>query len=171
MQTGGNEFRTPRGINNENLSPSPLARQPSRRGLVSSTPQKEAFRKNINQKDFFEAFAAVVRDLNQFTVTTIIEDEIETGKASQVPVEEIEGQPGKRLVTIIDLVDGDITNIVGSRFLQNQDYSKLREQHINQVAKGQEIIKSNLEILQTAIKELIEIGKATGVIKVDQDED
>lgn len=169
MQTGGNEFRTSRGINNEN--PSPLARQPSRSGLVSSTPQKEAFRKNINQKDFFEAFAVVVRDLNQFTVTTIIEDEIEAGQSSQVPVAELEGQPGKRLVTIVDLVDGDITNIVGSRFIHHQDYGKLREQHINQVAKGQEIIKSNLEILQTAINHLMEIGKATGVIKTDENED
>lgn len=168
MPSENYDLPTSRASGNGNpINPSLERIRNQRENLGDSTPQKEAFKKSINDKNFFEAFAVVVKDLTQLKITTIVEDEFEEENTWSVPVKELEGKPGKRLVTIIDLINGDITNIVGNRFINNQDYTTIRDQHIEQVAKGQDIIKSNLGILQSALKELIELGKATGTIKSD----
>lgn len=172
MQANGNELRTPRvsashGTDNPttNSSLTPAQSSPSSQShLVASTPQKDEFKKSIDERNFFDAFAVVVKDLNQLKVTTIVEDELEDADIPMTSTTQMEGKPGKRLVTVIDLVDGDITNIVGSRFVNDPSYSQLREQHLEQVMNGQRIIKRNLEILRAALRELIEIGQSTGVI-------
>lgn len=136
-------------------------------GSMLPSPSEQEFRRNINEKNFYEAFAVVVKDLNRLKVTTIIEDEIEGGNAGFA--EDLQGQPGKRMITAIDLIDGDITNVIGTRFIDNPDYAKLREEHIEQVLKGQDIVKGNLEVLRTAIRELIEIGQKLGQVSVKED--
>jgi len=69
------------------------------------------------------------------------------------------GQPSKKIVTIVDLLDGDIKNIIGSQFIEISEYKELQTYHLSEVEKGQVIIKENLDSLQKAIKALIEISE------------
>lgn len=167
MQSGGSEFRTPGTSGNDAIASSLSRSTNPPSGGRRSTSSKEQYKKHISDRNFFEAFAVVVKDLNQLKVTTIIEDELEDANTQMIPTERNEGKPGKRMVTVIDLIDGDITNIIGSRFINDSSYGNLRQQHLEQVVKGQEIIKSNLKILQDAIDELIKIGQSMGKIPSD----
>jgi hypothetical protein len=56
--------------------------------------------------------------------------------------------PGERLQTQIDLVQGDIRNEIGDRFVTDEAYRDLRQFHLEQVAVGQRIIQQNLQSLQ-----------------------
>ncbi|MEC4983042.1 MAG: hypothetical protein SAK42_02900, partial [Oscillatoria sp. PMC 1076.18] len=57
-------------------------------------------------------------------------------------------QPGKRLHTRINLVDGDIENEIGDRFIGTGAYKELRQFHCEQVALANQTIQGNLESLQ-----------------------
>lgn len=114
------------------------------------------FKEKINKKKFYEAFADVVKDIIQLRVFTIIEDNIDLLKGD---LDKNEGQPSKRIVTIIDLIDGDIKNIIGKDFVEKPEYKELQTYHLSEVEKGQVIIKENLDSLQKAIKALIEISE------------
>jgi hypothetical protein len=56
--------------------------------------------------------------------------------------------PGYRMKTSINIVDGDIKNEIGSLFLSNGPYAEMRQFHLDQVQKGQDIVQKNLENLQ-----------------------
>jgi hypothetical protein len=135
--------------------------QPPVQGLASmnnknTQGEQEDFQKKIENKKFYEAFADVVKDIIQLRVFTIIEDDI---NLLQDDLDKVEGQPNKRIVTIIDLLDGDIKNIIGSQFVEKPEYKELQTYHLSEVEKGQVIIKENLDSLQKAIKALIEISE------------
>ncbi|MBZ8181842.1 hypothetical protein, partial [Oscillatoria salina] len=57
-------------------------------------------------------------------------------------------QPGKRLQTRINLVDGDIENEIGDRFIGTGPYRELRQFHSQQVAFANQTIQGNLQSLQ-----------------------
>jgi len=61
--------------------------------------------------------------------------------------------PGHLMRTRINLVDGDIDNEIGSHFVGSGPYTELRQFHLEQVQKGQDIIQKNL----TNLKQLFEI--------------
>jgi hypothetical protein len=59
-----------------------------------------------------------------------------------------QAKPGDRMYTRINIIDGDIENEIGSRFLNGGPYSELREFHLDQVKQGRNIINRNLQNLQ-----------------------
>ncbi len=58
------------------------------------------------------------------------------------------------MTTKIDLLQGDITNVIDEAFVSG-DLESLRSFHENQVLKGQEIVHDNLQ----ALKELYETAR------------
>ena len=75
-----------------------------------------------------------------------IELEITTWVATDSDREQPE--PGSRMQTRINIVDGDITNEIGNQFLDTGPYSELRQFHLEQVQQSREIIQDNLKSLQ-----------------------
>jgi len=65
-------------------------------------------------------------------------------------------RPGYQMQTRINIVDGDIDNEVGSLFLKDGPYSELRSLHSQQVVQAQEIIRTNIESIQTLLGVLIQ---------------
>jgi len=53
-----------------------------------------------------------------------------------------------RIRTRMNIVDGNIENVVGTQFIGNGPYTELREFHMVQVQEGHQIIQQNLESLQ-----------------------
>lgn len=101
--------------------------------------KQKDFKEKINNKNFYEAFADVVKDIIQLRIFTIIEDDV---NLLQDDLDKNEGQPSKRIVTIIDLLDGDIKNIIGKDFVEKPEYKELQTYHLSEVEKGQVIIKA-----------------------------
>ena len=53
-----------------------------------------------------------------------------------------------RIRTRINIVEGEIDNEVGSKFIGNGPYTELRQFHMEQVQEGRQTIQQNLENLQ-----------------------
>ena len=53
-----------------------------------------------------------------------------------------------RMRTRINIVDGEIDNEVGSKFIGNGPYTELQQFHMEQVQEGRQTIQQNLENLQ-----------------------
>jgi len=64
-------------------------------------------------------------------------------------------RPGHRLVTRINLVDGDVDNEVGDRFLTTGPYAEVRAFHHQQVLNGQAIIHQNVQGVQELFQMLV----------------
>lgn len=95
------------------------------------------FQKELKEtKNFGDALVAVFAELVQLKIVTWV-----AASGDKEP------KPGNRLKTTINLIDGDIENEIGSKFLTDADYIKLREFHESQVAKGSETIAKNLQTL------------------------
>ena len=95
------------------------------------------FQKELKEtKNFGDALVAVFAELVQLKIVTWVAANGDT-----------EAKPGNRLKTTINLIDGDIENEIGSRFLTDAEYLSLREFHESQVAKGSETIANNLKTL------------------------
>ncbi|NEP13193.1 MAG: hypothetical protein F6J92_37920 [Symploca sp. SIO1A3] len=59
-----------------------------------------------------------------------------------------QSSPGYRMRTHMNIVDGNISNEIGTHFIGNGPYTELREFHMEQVLEGRKIIRQNLESLQ-----------------------
>ncbi|MDZ7968615.1 MAG: hypothetical protein RM368_27295 [Nostoc sp. DedSLP03] len=104
-------------------------------------------------------------DAIQTAIIEVIELEITTWvPESSTHLEELQGQqipqPGNRMHTIINLIDGDITNEVGSQFVGSGPYTELREFHLTQIKESREIMQKNIESLQKLYGFFIEIMKS-----------
>jgi hypothetical protein len=136
--------------------------QPHEDTSMASESHKEKFNQNIKNGNFFDAFVSVIEDAVTLEIITIVEDigdpdtEINGDKNERT---NNKGLPGKRIMTTIGLLEGDIQNVVGSQFISDPAYEKLRTFHETQVAKGETIIQSNLESLHKAMIYLIDIYK------------
>lgn len=69
-------------------------------------------------------------------------------------------QPGHRLRTRINTIEGKVDNEIGDQFIGNGPYRELRQFHLEQVTQGREIIKSNLKSLQTLFEVVIAMQSA-----------
>jgi hypothetical protein len=99
-----------------------------------------------------EAVATVVSQLCHLEIVTIVEDEDDL--SNMVEPAPDQGLPGQRIITRMDLVGGDITKVIGKRFVERSEYKPLQEIHNQQVAEGLGIMKNNLENLVKAINSL-----------------
>ena len=58
-------------------------------------------------------------------------------------------EPGYRMRTRINLVDGEVDNEIGREFVTNPAYAELQKLHLEQVKQGREILLNNLASLQS----------------------
>ncbi|HEY9700877.1 MAG TPA: hypothetical protein V6C58_00430, partial [Allocoleopsis sp.] len=98
-----------------------------------------------------DEFQAQIRSGNIVEALTMaiggaIELEITTWVASSQSNTD-EHSAGNRIRTRISIVDGEIDNEVGSKFIGIGPYTELRELHLQQVQQGRDIIQRNLENL------------------------
>ncbi|MBE9234632.1 hypothetical protein IQ227_00915 [Anabaena aphanizomenioides LEGE 00250] len=117
----------------------------------SEKPNK--FQKQLNNLDFKKngvSFNDIV-DIMKTAIADVVELEIETSvfDASLSFTDESQtAKPENRLLTRINLIDGDIKNEVGSKFIGDGPYAELREFHLSQVKESREIIQKNIESIQ-----------------------
>ncbi|MDJ0898592.1 MAG: hypothetical protein QNJ55_07255 [Xenococcus sp. MO_188.B8] len=105
------------------------------------TPLEE-FRGKIASGEIFEALTVAMSEAIELNITTWVAsndtDELEDSS-----------QPGYRMRTRINIVDGEIENEIGSEFVTNPAYLELQKLHLEQVQQGREILLNNLASLQT----------------------
>jgi hypothetical protein len=117
----------------------------------SEKPNK--FQKQLNNLDFKKngvSFNDIV-DIMKTAIADVVELEIETSvfdASSSFRDESQTAKPENRLLTRINLIDGDIKNEVGSKFIGDGPYAELREFHLSQVKESREIIQKNIESIQ-----------------------
>jgi hypothetical protein len=105
--------------------------------VTSSKSTSIRFQKELKEtKNFGDALISVFEDLVKLEIVTWVAANGDT-----------EAKPGNCLRTTINLIDGDIENEIGAKFLSDPEYVSLREFHESQVAKGSDTIKKNLETL------------------------
>lgn len=114
--------------------------------MVESEQQgRETFQQVLKAGRLQEAFLMAMGQAVELNITTEVIPAIASAEAlvhGSAP-----GLSGDRLHTRIDLVQGDIENQVGDRFLTDQDYHELRQFHLDQVATGSRLIQNNVENL------------------------
>jgi hypothetical protein len=125
--------------------------QPGMASVRQDDPQQE-FAESIRNGNYMEAVATVVSQLCHLEIVTIVEDEDDL--SNMVESAPDQGLPGQRIITRMDLVGGDITKVIGKRFVERSEYKPLQEIHNQQVAEGLGIMKNNLENLVKAINSL-----------------
>ncbi|MGB0560769.1 MAG: hypothetical protein ACPGVO_03075 [Spirulinaceae cyanobacterium] len=100
-------------------------------------PPSETFRDRLRAGQLQDAFLLAMGQAVELNVTTWV-----------AAGADITATTGHRLQTHIDLVQGDIENEIGERFITQTDYQPLRQFHLQQVAESQRIIRQNLQSLQ-----------------------
>jgi hypothetical protein len=113
--------------------------------VESEQPGRETFQQVLKAGRLQEAFVMAMGQAVELNITTEVIPTI--GSAEALGHGSAPGLSGDRLHTRIDLVQGDIENQVGDRFLTDQDYHDLRQFHLDQVATGSRLIQNNVENL------------------------
>ncbi|MBN3883081.1 MAG: hypothetical protein HWQ44_08840 [Nostoc sp. JL34] len=111
----------------------------------------------FNIDDIIDAIQTAIVEVVELEITTWVPDsstQLEQPQRQQV------AQPGNRMYTIINLIDGDINNEVGSQFVGSGSYTELREFHLSQIKESREIMQKNIESLQKLYGFFIEIMKS-----------
>jgi hypothetical protein len=110
--------------------------------------KSDDFREHIKTGNITEALALALSQATELKITTWVS----TGTSE---AEIADAKPGNRLQTRINMIAGDIENEIGDQFLGNAPYREIRQFHLEQVALGNQIIKSNLQSLQKLFEVLI----------------
>lgn len=103
------------------------------------TPLEE-FKEKIKAGEMFDALAIAMSESIELNITTWV-------ASAEEQLEET-SQPGYRMRTRINLVDGEVDNEIGREFVSNPAYAELQKLHIEQVKQGREILLNNLASLQ-----------------------
>ncbi|MBP0026602.1 MAG: hypothetical protein J7540_21760, partial [Roseofilum sp. SID2] len=103
------------------------------------------FREAIKAGELLEALKTALSESIELEITTWISL---ADPYSANPDEQPEAQPGYRMHSRINIVDGEIDTEVGSHFVGNGPFTELREFHINQIRSSRQIIKRNLNSIQ-----------------------
>ncbi|MEH2268356.1 MAG: hypothetical protein V7K68_07980 [Nostoc sp.] len=111
----------------------------------------------FNIDDIIDAIQTAIVEVVELEITTWVPEsstQLEQPQGQQV------AQPGNRMYTRINLIDGDINNEVGSQFVGSGSYTELREFHLSQIKESREIMQKNIESLQKLYGFFIEIMKS-----------
>lgn len=115
-------------------------------------PPSESFRNSLKAGRLQEAFLLAMGQVIELKVTTWVASERDITTTAT----------GHRLQTRIDLVQGDIENEIGDRFLTDTAYQDLHQFHRDQVADGSRIIRQNIHSLQKLFAVLGNVQGETG---------
>ncbi|MFZ4667628.1 MAG: hypothetical protein ACOYME_14480 [Prochlorotrichaceae cyanobacterium] len=102
----------------------------------------QSFKEKLAGNNLVEALTAALSEAIELKITTWVSEADQTTQQGE------QGKPGHRMQTRINIVDGDVETEIGELFLNQGPYAELREFHIQQVQKGQDTIRNNLESLQ-----------------------
>lgn len=151
---------------NENIESNGQASENGENNSQLSKPSSEFKRKvkklntkgeGFNIDDVIDAIQTAIVEVVELEITTWVPD-------SSTQLEQSQGQqiakPGNRMHTIINLIDGDINNEVGSQFVGSGPYTELREFHLSQIKESREIMQKNIESLQKLYGFFLEIIKS-----------
>ena len=105
------------------------------------TPLEE-FKAKVRAGELHEALAIAMSEAIELKITTVIAD-------SQEQLLEDASQPGYRMRTRINIVDGEVENEIGKEFINNPAYAELQKFHFEQITQGREILLNNLANLQS----------------------
>jgi hypothetical protein len=125
-------------------------------GQFVETQRHIEFRASIRNRNFGEALALIVANMAELRIETFVEDENDSADAASIS--DYQGLPGKRMITSINLLDGDIKNIIGNRFVRDETYGSVCEYHREQIVSGMQIIRDNIDTLKHAIQSLRELA-------------
>jgi hypothetical protein len=94
----------------------------------------------------------------EIALTEAIHLEITTWVATPTPQSQSElSQPGARIRTRLNLVDGRVDHEVGTQFLDTGPYAELREFHLKQVQEGRAAIQSNIRNLKILLETWLQL--------------
>ena len=153
-------------ILNENTASNSQALENEENNSQFSKPSSEFKRKvkklntkgeGFNIDEVIDAIKTAIVEVVELEITTWVPD---SSTQLEQPQEQQVAQTGNRMYTIINLIDGDINNEVGSQFVGNGPYTELREFHLSQIKESREIMQKNIESLQKLYGFLIEIMKS-----------
>lgn len=102
----------------------------------------EQFKNKIQAGEIYDALALAMSEAIELKITTWVAN-------SETDNLDDDSQPGYRMRTSINLVEGTIDNEIGREFANNPAYEELEKLHLEQVKRGREIILNNLASLQT----------------------
>ncbi|MEH2183725.1 hypothetical protein [Nostoc sp.] len=111
----------------------------------------------FNIDEIIDAIQTAIVEVVELEITTWVPES--STQLEQLQEQQI-AQPGNRMHTIINLIDGDITNEVGSQFVGSGPYTELREFHLTQIKESREIMQKNIESLQKLYGLFLEIMKS-----------
>ena len=98
------------------------------------------FKKQLKAGKIIDAFQTALSEAAELEITTWV-------SSPESPNPE-ESQPGDRLRTRINIIEGNIDNEVGAEFIGDGAYKELQQLHISQVQESHKIIQNNLNSLQ-----------------------
>ena len=103
----------------------------------------EEFKQAIREGRLNDAFVLAMSKAPELHITTwIASAESSTAKP----------EAGKCLRTHINLVEGEITNEIGTELIEDPLYQKAQQFHIQQISQGHQTISHNLESLQQMLR-------------------
>ncbi|EDX72364.1 hypothetical protein MC7420_1033 [Coleofasciculus chthonoplastes PCC 7420] len=121
----------------------------------------EDFRQQLKAGKVQEAFAGALAEAVQLKITTWVADDAEDGAQTAA-------QPGYRLRTQINTIEGAIANEIGDQFIGNGPYRDLLPFHLDQVAHGNQLVENNLKSLQKLFEILIALQyQKTGLSEIE----
>ncbi|HBE16925.1 MAG TPA: hypothetical protein DEG17_11765 [Cyanobacteria bacterium UBA11149] len=106
------------------------------------------FRAKLKAGNITEALTLALTEAARLKITTQVISGVEDGAENQA-------QPGNRLQTQINAIEGAIENEIGDKFLGNGPYRELLQFHQEQVAQSHLLIQHNLQSLQKLFDVLI----------------
>ncbi|MFE1746550.1 hypothetical protein [Coleofasciculus sp. H7-2] len=113
----------------------------------------DKFKQQLKAGKIVEALSTALSEAIELEITTWVSSaDVDDRTSEEQP------KPGSRMQTRINIVEGDITNEIGDRFLNNGPYSELRQFHLEQVQQSREIINDNLKSLQKLFGMLVRVG-------------
>ncbi|MDX2100752.1 MAG: hypothetical protein SFW36_23480 [Leptolyngbyaceae cyanobacterium bins.59] len=115
------------------------------------------FKRELKAGDLTRALKLALSDAIELKITTWVVPANGGGLEADESKPIDESQPGYRMRTRINILDGDIETEVGPQFLANGPYTELRGFHIEQVRQGREIIQKNLQGIQRLFNMLVDV--------------
>jgi hypothetical protein len=118
-------------------------------GLMTDTSAGEGA---AQRRSFLERVKDALDDLTELMVVTSVGDltvTVETANKSSETTVDKSTIKGSSLVTIVKVIDGDVTTVIAEKLLGN---TELREIHAAQVA-------ASLEVIPTHLRNLVELAK------------
>ncbi len=103
----------------------------------------EEFKQAIREGRLNDAFVLAMSNAPELHITTWI------ASAETAPAKP---EAGKCLRTHINLVEGEITNEIGTELIEDPLYQKAQQFHIQQISQGHQTISHNLESLQQMLR-------------------